>query len=413
MFDVFQRYFAESDIASNFGVYSLTYTYISYVSKIFSDMKEIEDVVIVGGGPAGAYCAYKLAKNGISPVIFDDSHPREKPCGGGLSPLVLEKYPFIKNVPSSGIFSARFKIISPSGKEAIAEGKRGSFNISRLQLDKYILDMAIKNGARLVEERVIEVKAEKRLWILKTKKRRLKARIIIGADGANSLVRNEILDPIPKKNLGICFGYYASGMEKEDSIIKYLKENALYIWIFPREDHSSIGIGSELEHSEHLKEILDNFISTYCPHVKIISEFGAVIPVITDPNFYKLPCAGENWILIGDAAGHVDPVTGEGILYAMWGGELAADSIKNGNPKEFDILWRKEYGYDLLEGCKMRDTFYNSFMIELSVILASRSKTFSQLLYDITTSEEEYKTFNWRMIREFPIYLIEFIFNKK
>ena len=118
-------------------------------------MKKLEDIVIVGGGPAGAYCAYELAKNGIYPIIFDNSHPREKPCGGGLSPLVLEKYPFIKNVPSKGIFSARFKIISPSVKEAIAKGNRGSFNVSRLQLDKYLLNMAIKKGARLVEESVI------------------------------------------------------------------------------------------------------------------------------------------------------------------------------------------------------------------------------------------------------------------
>jgi len=376
-------------------------------------MKKLEDVVIVGGGPAGAYCAYELAKNGIYPIIFDNSHPREKPCGGGLSPLVLEKYPFIKNVPSKGISSARFKIISPSGKEAIAKGKRGSFNVSRLQLDKYILNMATKKGARLLEERVIKVTKEKNLWTIKTKKRTLKAKIIIGADGANSIVRNEILGPIPKKNLGITFGYYASGTEKEDSIIKYLKGNVGYIWLFPRKDHSSIGIGSELRYSKQLKDILDKFISEYCPHIKIISKFSAIIPLIKDSNFYKLPCAGENWILIGDAAGHVDPITGEGILYAMWAGELAAKAIKNNKPKEFDNLWRKEYGYDLIEGCEMRDMFYNPFMIELSVILASRSKTFSCLLYDITSSEEEYITFNSRMLREFPKSLIEFIFKKK
>ena len=59
-------------------------------------MKYVEDVAIVGGGPAGAYCALTLAKKGIMPTIFDHSHPREKPCGGGISPPVLKKFPFLE-----------------------------------------------------------------------------------------------------------------------------------------------------------------------------------------------------------------------------------------------------------------------------------------------------------------------------
>jgi flavin-dependent dehydrogenase len=57
------------------------------------------EVAIVGGGPAGAYCAYNLAENGICPIIFDHSHPREKPCGGMISPLAQELFPFLKELP--------------------------------------------------------------------------------------------------------------------------------------------------------------------------------------------------------------------------------------------------------------------------------------------------------------------------
>ena len=73
----------------------------------------------------------------------------------------------------------------------------------------------------------------------------------------------------------------------------------------------------------------------------------------------------KNWVLIGDAAGHADPITGEGILYALWSGELAVDAIHRNTTKSFDTRWRAEYGHYLIERCKQREIFYNPTMIEL------------------------------------------------
>jgi flavin-dependent dehydrogenase len=219
--------------------------------------------------------------------------------------------------------------------------------------------------------------------------------------------------PIPKENLGIGIGYFATGMETEDSIIRYLKDFFGYIWILPRKDQSSIGIGSEIKYSSYLRKTLDEFIGAYCPHIKKLSFFSTMLPLIKDPDFYKLPCSGNNWILIGDAAGHVDPVTGEGILYAMWDGDLATQAIGNNDVKSYDELWWKEYGYDLLQGCKSRDMFYDPFMRELTVKLASRSRTHSRLLYDISTSEQEYRTFLLRAAYNLPRTMLEYILGLK
>jgi len=364
-------------------------------------MEQVEDVAIVGAGPAGAYCAYRLARKGIYPIIFDDSHPREKPCGGSISPLAIEKFPFINGIPSKGSISAEFRIISPSGREAIAVGRRKGFNISRRYLDESILKMAIEAGARLANERVIQLRNEGN-WRIKTKKHQFAAKTVVGADGVNSIVRKEVIGPIPPKNLGLGYGYIATGCEQEYTTMKFLEGVPGYIWIFPRDNHSSIGIGSELTYGSMLRKLLDDFIKSHYPNIRIISRFAGMLPLVVDHKFFDLPCAGKDWILVGDAAGHVDPISGEGILYALWSGELAAGAIQRSNTKCFDEVWRQQYGNHLRERCKQRATFYNPVMIELLVILASRSKTYSRLFYDISKSEQDYETFFGRDIRELP-----------
>ena len=78
----------------------------------------IEDIAIVGAGPAGAYLGYLLGQRGISAVIYDDSHPREKPCGGGITPSALEKFPLLRDIPSS--YRYVDKILSDKGYQLVA-----------------------------------------------------------------------------------------------------------------------------------------------------------------------------------------------------------------------------------------------------------------------------------------------------
>lgn len=332
-------------------------------------MKRIEEIVIVGGGPAGAYCAYELARQDMEPVILDHSHPREKPCGGGISPQVLKKFPFLEKFRSIGFPFGNFKIISCINTEVMTKGFESGFCVSRRFFDQELLDMAIQYGARFNKERVLDVRNKGRIWKIKTDKTILSCKILVGADGVNSLVRRRTVGPISMENLALTFGYLTTPLSMDDATIKFLAEIPGYIWVFPGSGYANIGVGSELQYGGMLKRLLDSFVNSYYPQIKITSRFAAMLPSASDPEFFELPCSGENWLLIGDAAGHVDPISGGGILYALWGGKLAAQAIFGNNPKSFDDTWRNEYGENLKKRCGNKNAFYDPLKSTLAMLV--------------------------------------------
>ena len=366
----------------------------------------VEDITIVGGGPAGAYLGYRLAQNGIYATIYDDSHPREKPCGGGITPFTLERFPLLKGVPSSYRFVHRMLFISPEGKEAMVSGQ-SLMNVSREHLDGYLLQKAVDSGAKLIEERVTGIEERADGWLIRTQKGEYRSRLVIGADGVNSVVRRATVGRIPRENLAACIGYFARGVERDYSVMRFLKDCKGYAWIFPRETHSSIGVGTDTRHARNLTSYLNEFIEDYCPNIEKISPFGAMMPAARDPKFYETPCSGKNWVLIGDAAGHVDPILGEGIRYAIWGAELAAEAILDGEPAKFDALWREAYYRDFLEACNLSEFIYNPDMLELGITMIARSETFARIMIGIVASEQTYRGLRDQVIASLPRIMSE------
>ena len=374
--------------------------------------EQIEDIVIVGGGPAGAYLGWLLAQNGISPIIFDHSYPREKPCGGGISVLAIEKFSFLQEIPDEKSPDNFFELVSPHGASVMTTGEKSTWSLSRQSLDRFILDKAINQGCRLITEQILDIKLINNIWHIKTTDRKYLAKLIIGADGVNSIVRKKILGPIPKTELGICYGCFAKSEKKEATRVKFLEKKQGYAWCFPRHDHLSIGVAVDFVNGKQVKELFNHFIHEHYPHIKIISYWGALIPNVRDPKFFNQPCCGDNWILIGDAAGHVDPSTGEGITYALWGAELATQALLEQNPRSFDNRWRKEYGSMLIESCKSRDLFYNPFILENTLRLASRSTTLSTILNRLICNEIQQQNLMKEVVKELPKIGYEYILSK-
>jgi len=294
------------------------------------------EVAIVGAGPAGSYCAYCLVKDDVYPIIFDHTHPREKPCGGLISPQAQKLFPFLKEIPIEHCERDKICFISAYGKRVCLSSKKSKLLcFSRLKFDQFLVNMAVNKGAKLIKEKVIALQRKRNLWKVKTTRQSY-------------------------------YGYLVRGLEKEDMTIRFLFHRMGYIWVLPRAGHTSLGIGcAEISRSHGLKRGLDTFIEQHYPHVEKTSRWAALIPHVKDVKTFCSPLAGPNWILIGDAAGHVNPIIGEGIMYALLDGELAAQAIVENNPQLFNRLWKKSYGWSLFRDIKLVKWLYKKPFLEL------------------------------------------------
>jgi len=342
------------------------------------------EVGIVGAGVAGSTCAQVLGGAGVKVALFDHSHPREKPCGGLIEDRVVKEFDIPEELLENEVrwvLAERFKF------RAKLFFKPSMFLISRKTFDYYLLQRALKNkSVAFFDEKVTEVREGEEGWILKTSKDRCaKVKALIGADGCPSLIRKQVFRPIPPQFLAAAVGYdfpcSSKFIEKafaKNSIEAYYShqyvQNGGFIWIFPKRTSINVGIGST-ETGERLKKSLDKFISFH-PAGKRLKNleghfFTHLVPAIWRKEFLDLPCSGGNWALIGDAAGHVNPIGGAGIYYAMKGGMLCGLAFLDGDLHLFERYWRKEYGNELYHGARIVLTFYSNlgFFLWLQYVL--------------------------------------------
>ncbi|MBN1139195.1 MAG: hypothetical protein JXM73_21635 [Anaerolineae bacterium] len=180
------------------------------------------------------------------------------------------------------------------------------------------------------------------------------ADFLVGADGVQSLVHRRIMGPIPRQHLSLTVGYRVQGAPAE-IVIRTFSDLEGYLWSFPRPDHASVGIGSRLGAvpTGELWRRVDRFLAERGLEANRTERWAALLPAARDATLWDTPCAGSRWALLGDAAGHVHPLTGEGIAYALWSAELLAQALAGGEPMAYDNLWREHYGRALMASGEM------------------------------------------------------------
>jgi len=376
----------------------------------------MEIIGIIGGGPAGAMAAERLMKGGarLRVLVFEEKLGWEKPCGGGLTHKALRRYPFLLNAvePHTLIRDAEF--VAANGDSVRLELALPLAIYSRSVLNNLLLDRARQTGAEVIADRVLGFERTAQGWELKARNGHHACHHLILAAGARTALRRRLLPDFGADDFIQTFGYYAPGTDGPVRV-QFFENFEGYAWAFPRPNHLSIGIAGKIGVSamSGLKSRLHAFMRAYGYDSDAALRapiFSHVLPTLGRASWQNLSLAGPGWALAGDAAGLVDPITGEGIYFAMRSGELAADSILAGAPEGYPERVRRDFVRKLAFGTRLSHRFYlGTFMGKPSITrmieYARRSSAFRKLLQDLIEGSQAYPGLAarvcWTFVRAF------------
>lgn len=290
--------------------------------------KRVYDVAVVGAGPAGLTAMLELEKHFDSLLLLErKKFPRNKLCAGVLPPRIHELVTIpdeVRQRPLKG-----YRIHSPSGLSVESKFLREGVIVNRKDFDAFLLERV---NTKLTHQKVMGLKFKQNHVQIQGEKTSYQAKIVIGADGVNSIIRKAINAPMQKIALAM-----QTDISLPEAIINDLIGNWFevyyffpygYGWISPLKDSVKVGLGGiSSAFWKEPKKFFNRFFDLISE--KIANRERGTLRTWRIPMSGPLEIlAGERSFLVGDAGGFVYPGTGEGVYYGMKSGKIAGETIK-------------------------------------------------------------------------------------
>lgn len=394
------------------------------------------DVIVVGGGPSGSSCAMYLGRAGLKVLLVDkERFPRDKVCGdaqGGKAMKVMRElglHDAMEPVPhvriSNLVFSSPKGTVLTIRRPAPAEGQNGApaGYVSRRQDFDDMLFQRTKNWATVMEgfavtDLVMEdgfVRGIKGLDLASREPKEFRARVVVGADGAASIVAKKLgVDKNPDDHDCLALRAYYENVEGlTDGIELHFVKGLIpgYFWIFPLPNKAAnVGVGMVVSDMKAQKVNLKEAMLKIIAENPLFKDRFKDAKLVGDIRGWMLPFGSHRRkahyngaVLLGDAAGLIDPFSGEGVGNGMLSAReaarviekaLKANDVSERVLKEYeDALWA-ELGPELQQSYRLQKLGRNTFLLNLVIDKAARSQQIRETLSGMLVNEEARKEFN-------------------